>query len=231
MTVTRSGRTGAHSLQPFPEPIRQRTLHDEVTARVRDMIIEGTLAAGARINESELGPRLGVSRTPLREAIRTLASEGLIELVPRKGAVVRRFSAADVQSMLETVAVLEQAAARLACRRASQGEIDRVVGLHEAMMSRYRSRQRLAYFKLNQAIHTAIVQLAHNPVTAEVHEMLQSRLKRIRYLGNEAPEKWAAAVAEHEQMIAALVARDGDALAEVLGRHMDKTLERVADGL
>jgi DNA-binding GntR family transcriptional regulator len=231
MTVIRSGRPGADSPQTFPKPIRQRTLHDEVTARVRDMIIEGTLAAGTRINESELGPRLGVSRTPLREAIRTLASEGLVELVPRKGAAVRRFSTADVRAMLETVAVLEQAAARLACRRASQSQIDRVVDLHEAMMARYRARQRLAYFKLNQSIHTAIVQLAHNPVTAEVHEMLQSRLKRIRYLGNEAPEKWAAAVAEHEQMIAALVARDGDALAEVLGRHMDKTLERVADGL
>jgi len=193
------------------------------------MIIEGQLAAGMRLNETELGVQLGVSRTPLREAIKTLASEGLIELIPAKGATVRRFSKYDVQNMLEAVKALEQFAGRLACERATQDEIDEILDMHRTMLIRYRSRNRLAYYKLNQAIHTAIVRSAHSPTVAELHEILQARLKRIRYIGNSEPEKWAAAVAEHEMMAAALGKRDGTTLAAVLGLHMDRTLERVGD--
>jgi DNA-binding GntR family transcriptional regulator len=211
------------------EPISPRTLHDEVIARVRDLIIEGELPAGSRINESDLGPRLGVSRTPLREAIRTLASEGLVELVPRRGAIVRQFSIADVRSMLEAIGILEAAAARLACVRATDAEIAEVKALHDTMMQRYAARERLAYFKLNQAIHSAIVRLSHNPTLTELHERLQARLKRIRYIGNEAPDKWAGAVKEHKIMIRALTDRDAEALAHALNLHMDQTLVRVAD--
>jgi len=228
----------AEKIEPMPEraredvvPIQRRSLHDEVASRVRDMIIEGQLAAGARLNETELGLQLGVSRTPLREAIKTLASEGLIELIPAKGAIVRRFSKVDVRHMLEAIKALEQFAGRLTCTRASQDEIDEILGLHRTMLVRYRSRNRLAYYKLNQSIHSAIVRGAHSPTIAEMHEILQARLKRIRYIGNGEPEKWAAAVAEHEQMAEALRSRDGDALAEVLGLHMDRTLERVRDVL
>ena len=102
--------------------ITRVTLHDAVLNQIRDMIIEGQLKPGTRINEGQVGAMLGVSRTPLREAIKTLASEGLVELVPAKGAVVRRFSLQDVRDMLEAVGALEQFAARLACERAIDAE-------------------------------------------------------------------------------------------------------------
>ena len=92
---------------------------------MRDMIIEGVLAPGSRVNETQLGQTLGVSRTPLREALKFLASEGLIELVAARGAVVRKFSAKDVRDMLDVLAVLEAFAARLACRDASSTAIER----------------------------------------------------------------------------------------------------------
>jgi DNA-binding GntR family transcriptional regulator len=210
-------------------PIQRRSLHEAVASKLRDLIIEGQLAAGARLVETELGLKLGVSRTPLREAIRTLASEGLVDLVPAKGAVVRRFSLDDVRHMLEAIAVLEQFAARQACARASDAEVEAIARLHRAMMVQYRRRKRLAYYKLNQAVHSAIVLAAHNPEIADMHERLQARMKRIRYVGNHEPEKWACAVAEHEEMIAALGRRDDAALAEVLGRHLSCTFDRVRD--
>jgi DNA-binding GntR family transcriptional regulator len=213
------------------ERIQKRTLHDEVVSRLRDMIIEGQLPAGSRINESELGLRLGVSRTPLREAIKTLAQEGLVELVPSKGAVVRRFTLQDVGHMLEAIKDMEQSAARRACQRAADAEIAGVLRLHKDMRREYRSRNRLNYYKLNQAIHSELVRIAGNPVIAELHEILQSRLKRIRYLGNQDPTKWDGAMAEHEEMAKALSIRNGKALAEIMGRHMDKTLERVSGSL
>ncbi len=213
-----------------PEPpIARRTLHDEVTTRVRDMIIEGRLQPGSRINETQLGQSLGVSRTPLREALKTLASEGLLELVPQRGAVVREFSLQDVAGILEVTKALEQLAGRLACERGTEGQIAEVRRLHDEMMRYYTRRERLAYYKLNHTIHASIVAMAGNPTLAEMHATLQARSKQIRYVGNSAPEKWAGAVSDHEEIITALEQRDPERLAAILGAHMDNTLVRVRD--
>lgn len=211
--------------------ITRVTLHDAVLNQLRDMIIDGSLAPGARINEGQVGAALGVSRTPLREAIKTLASEGLVEIIPARGAIVRRFSEANIREILEVLKALEQVAARLLCASCPDSEIASIVKLHDEMMRFYTARNRLQYFKLNQSIHSAIVRGAGNAVLAETHGQLQARIKRIRFIGNETPDRWAAAVAEHEEMIVALRQRDGAALAEVLGRHLDKTIERVRDSI
>lgn len=207
------------------------TLHEAVLNQLRDFIIEGKLAPGMHINESPIGALLGVSRTPLREAIKTLASEGLVEIQPSKGAIVRRFTEQDIHDILEVLKVLEQESARLACRRASDEDIAAIVAVHQEMLRLYAERSRLAYFKLNQNIHSAIVQASGNAALAQTHERLQAQIRRVRFIGNEKPERWASAVAEHEEMIAALIARDSEQLAEVLGRHLDKTLDRVRDAI
>jgi DNA-binding GntR family transcriptional regulator len=215
--------------QPTIRLVERRSLHADVLAALRDMIIEGELPAGERINETALYPRLGVSRTPLREALKALASEGLVELVPNRGAVVRRFTLDDVTDMLEAIKVIETFAARAVCQRATDDEISRMQHLHRQMRDCYRTKNRLEYFKLNQDIHSGLVLATHNATLATMHAALQARLKRIRYIGNEEPEKWSGAMAEHDAMIAALQDRNSDALAEVVGRHMDQTLKRVAD--
>jgi DNA-binding GntR family transcriptional regulator len=211
--------------------IARVTLHDAVLNQLRDMIIEGVLPPGSRINEGQVGTSLGVSRTPLREAIKTLASEGLVEILPSKGAIVRRFSESDIRDITEVLKVIEQAAGRLTCQRASDAEIAGILAIHDEMMRLYAARNRLAYFKLNQSIHTAIVRAAGNAALLQTHEQLQARIKRVRFIGNEKPERWAGAVAEHEEMAAALKKRDGDRLAEILGRHLDNTMERVKDAI
>ena len=142
--------------------ITRRTLHDEVLERVRDMIIEGQLIPGQRINEGLVGAQLGVSRTPLREAIKTLASEGLVEILPAKGAVVRKFSARDLADILDVIKSLEQLGGRIACAQASDATIEAIHKLHRDMLALYATRDRLDYFKLNQAIHSAIVAASGN---------------------------------------------------------------------
>ena len=127
------------------------------------MIIEGELEPGKRIYEGPLCERLGVSRTPLREALRYLASEGLVELTPQRGASVRRFSAKDIQDMLVLIRTLEELAGRLACIEASDEEIAEVRKLHDDMLDYYREENRLDYYKTNQRIHSAIAALSHNP--------------------------------------------------------------------
>src|SRR5437588_11239303 len=113
-------------------PIVRHNLHDAIVSRVRDMIIEGTLAPGTRVHEGHLGQELGVSRTPLREALKYLASEGLLELSPGRGAVVRKFSPKDVQDSLLVLANLESLAGTLACEYASTEEIRDHLDLRDA---------------------------------------------------------------------------------------------------
>jgi DNA-binding GntR family transcriptional regulator len=210
-------------------PLNRRTLHDELVDRVRTLIVEGQLLPETRIHEGQLGKALGVSRTPLREALKVLASEGLIELVPGRGAVVRKLTARDVHEMLDVLTALETLAGRLACENATGDEIAALRRTHDEMMTFYRTGNRLEYYWRNQAIHAALAQLSGNVLLASMHQVIQARLRRIRFIGNEEPDKWAAAVAEHEAMIAALEARDGMRLAEGIRRHLDQTWSRVVD--
>ena len=216
-----------NSLRALDDVIERRTLHDEVVGRMRDMVIEGLLPSEARINESELCQRLGVSRTPVREAIKTLASEGLIELVRNKGAVVKRLGLEEIIEMLEAVAVIESHAARTGVERGSDSEIDDIIALHKQTRAHFKARDRLPYYKLNQSIHAAIVALTHNRFIMNTHETLQMRLRRMRYIGNERPAFWSGAMREHEAMIKALKKRDGEGLCAALNEHLAQTRARV----
>ena len=211
------------------EPIVRRSLHDEVASRVRDMIIEGALEPGARINETQVCQTLGVSRTPLREALKTLASEGLIELVAARGALVKRFTPKDVRDMLDVLAVLEAFAARLACKEASGDQIAELRAVHDRMVAFYKAKNRLEYYKLNQDFHSGVLRLSANAALQGAHLAIQARLKRIRYIGNSEPRKWKDAMSEHEEMIRRLEARDAEGLAKILALHMEHTWERVKE--
>lgn len=228
MSETRSGKPKSSEMAGR---IERRSLHDEIVTRLRDMIILGELPPGARMNEGQIGAQLGVSRTPLREAIKFLASEGLVELIPSRGAVVKKFTAKEVHDMIDVIRTLETVASARACAQATAEGIAAVRALHDEMLGCYRRGERMAYYKLNQEIHVAIVALADNAALSDVHGILQTRLKRIRFIGVEGAETWANAVAEHEDMIAALEARDAARLSDVMGRHLDETWARVQDAV
>jgi DNA-binding GntR family transcriptional regulator len=212
-------------------PIVRQSLHEAIVSRVRDMIVEGTLASGSRVHEGNLGRELGVSRTPLREALKFLASEGLIELAPGRGAVVREFSAQDIHDSLIVLAHLEALGGRLACVNGTDAQIGEMRDLHERMVEMYRANERRAYFKLNHAIHSGILRMAGNAALIDVHGMLLPRLRRVRYLGHEGPENWAAAVAEHEVIIQALQRRDGATLSRAIADHIEAGWHRMKDVL
>jgi DNA-binding GntR family transcriptional regulator len=208
-------------------PISRTSLHEEVTERLRDMIVESRILPGERIAELEVGAMLGVSRTPVREALKVLAAEGLVDMQPLKGAVVRAFTGKDAQDMLRVIAMHEAFAAREACR-ASDEEIAAVLALHERMREHHRRRERHPYFALNQRIHDAIVALAHNQSLSLVHAVLGKRMRRIRYSGNHLAANWDAAMAEHEEIAAALADRDADRMAAAMSDHLLNSWPRIA---
>lgn len=212
-------------------PIARRSLHEAVTERLRDLIVEGELPEGGRILERELCDRLGVSRTPLREAFKVLAVEGLVEILPNRGAIVSRLGTREARDMLRVIARLEGLAGELACANATDDEIAAIRDMHERMLAHFSSGERSDYFHLNQEIHLSIVRVARNEQLRAIHGLLHARMKRIRFRGNDIPENWAAAVADHNDMMTALQRRDGMALGAVLQRHLDASWDRLAASL
>ncbi|HYZ15428.1 MAG TPA: GntR family transcriptional regulator [Candidatus Acidoferrum sp.] len=207
--------------------IPRLSLHDEVVARLRDLIIRGELLPNERLGERELCERFEISRTPLREALKVLAAEGLVELLPHRGARVASLTADDVQHMFEVMASLEALSGELAATRITDAQLAEIEELHVRMVEAYHRRDLPVYFDYNQAIHERIILAGGNPVLREVYQGLSGRIRRARYAANTSEERWAAAVREHEEMLTALHARDAAALAEILRDHLHKKCQVV----
>jgi DNA-binding GntR family transcriptional regulator len=207
------------------------TLPHEVRDTLRRLIVQGKLAPLARLNERELCERLGVSRTPLREATRMLAAEGLVELLPNRGARVAAIDRDNIHQTLEVMGALEALAAALACAVASDDAIAAVRTLHAQMVADYKRGDLAAYFARNQAIHLAMVAASGNAVLAQSYRVLNDRVRRVRYMANLSRSRWKAAVREHEEMLAALEARDGERLQELVRDHLARKLTVVTAAL
>jgi len=196
------------------------SLHDETTGRLRTMIADGVLLPGERLGERELCERFAISRTPLREALKVLAAEGLVELLPHRGARVTRLSAEDLRHSFELTGALEALAGELACARITDAAITEIAALTQTMAGHHAAAERSEYFACNQRIHQAIVHGAGNPQLSEMYGVLSRRMRRARYLANVPHARWDEAMREHEEILAALRARDGPALGRLLRAHL-----------
>ena len=216
------------SLRAAPAP---RLLHETVLDRLRDMIVQGELAPGTKLNERVLCSALGASRTPLREALKYLASEGLVDLLPNRGAVVAPLDPERVKQIFAVMAALEALAGELACRNATDSDVTAIRALHYQMLAHHARGELAEYFRCNQEIHLKLVELSGNEPLASVYRGLNAHVRRARYLANRSPERWDRAVAEHEQMLDALERRDGAALQKILRDHLAEKLVLVMQAL
>lgn len=209
----------------MPRPV----LHGQVTQRLRQMLVEGDIAPGAKLNERELSEELNVSRTPLREAIKMLAAEGLVELLPNRGAIAVALSEADILNTFEVMAGLEAQSGELAAQRITETELAEIQAMHYEMLAAFTRRDLPAYYRLNAQIHQAINTAAKNPVLSAIYKQVNSRLQALRFRSNQDGEKWRLAVQQHEQMVQALIHRDPAAMRAVLLAHMDNKRFVVVD--
>lgn len=210
---------------------QQRLLHETVVERLRDLIVQGELAPESKLNERVLSAQLGISRTPLREAIKYLASEGLVELLPNRGAKVAALRPEKVKEIFAVMGALEALAGELACANAQAADIAEIRALHYEMLA-YHARADLAnYFRCNQAIHMKLLECTGNATLAEVYRSLNAHARRARYIANLSRERWDAAVREHEDILAALVARDGARLRTLLRDHLAHKLALALEAL
>ncbi len=199
---------------------REQALHEQATSQLRALLVEGFIAPGSKLNERALAERMALSRTPVREAIKRLAAEGLVELITNRGAIAVQLSELDVQHTFEVMAGLEGQSGELAAQRITTAELNEIRAQHFEMMAAYTRRDLSRYYQINARIHELINSAAKNPVLASTYRQVNARIQALRFRSNQDEDKWLQAVGEHEAMIQALERRDGAALRILLVNHL-----------
>lgn len=207
-----------------------KAVAEQVAATLRDRIIKGKLAPLDRIVERQLSAELDVSRTPIREALKLLEADGLIDITLHRGAVVRDYLPSDATALFEVIAVLESLAAKRLCQIMTTASLQRLEDLHGEMLEFYAAGRTDAYFDQNTIIHDFIIEASGNPELSATHAKLMIRARRGRFLAIMKPERLDQAVEEHECLMRAF--REGDdenagSIWETHLLHTGKTLSEV----
>jgi|TARA_B100000378_G_scaffold173290_1_gene139713 DNA-binding GntR family transcriptional regulator len=199
----------------------RRTLQGEgVYDRLCEQIRSGTIRPGARLTETELAARLGVSRTPVREAIRRLEADGLVDHQPRSGAVVRQLAYPEIMELYEMRTVLEGTAARLSARAASPMELEALRSINAEMARAVEDAARLV--RLNRQFHARLLDAARNRFLLRAAASVENTLLILGPSAMAAPERARQAVEEHEAVLDALAARDGQRAEAAMREHMER---------
>lgn len=217
--------------KPPAGPIRRETLHHGAVAELRAMILSGELRPGSRVPEVQLCEQLGVSRTPLREALRVLAAEGLVELRPHRGAVVTPIDPKEIAAVFEVMEALEALAGDLACRRGTPEEFAELDRLHAQLHAQFDAGDRPAYFLTNRQIHARIVAMARNPSLDATYAGFASKILRARSLANYDEERWRHSLNEHDGFMAAVRQRNAATAGGLLAAHSRQTADAVLAAL
>jgi DNA-binding GntR family transcriptional regulator len=187
------------------------------------MILACELEPRSRVNEPSLCERFGISRTPLREAIKLLAAEGLLELLPNRGARVAALSEAEIDELLQVIGPLEATGGELACERITDAELEVIEAAHLDMVEAWKVKDYERYFARNREIHDAIVAAGRNGTLLAVYRNLSGRVQRARYLARKTDSQWARSIEDHGLMLILLRRRDGKALAQLMLDHSKNT--------
>jgi DNA-binding GntR family transcriptional regulator len=206
-------------------------LHELARDRLRTLIVRGDLAPGVALQETQLSEELGISRTPLREALKLLAAEGLLELRSNRSAQIAPLRQNEIDEIFEVISAIEGIAAQLAASRITNQELKRLTQLQERMEAHHDSGRLEEYFRINQEIHGFIVACARNGVLQSTHETLLARAERARYFALSSRTRWDDSVREHRQILKALKARDAEAASRALTQHVLRTGRAVSEQL
>ena len=201
------------------------SLHHEVANTLREQIFAGLLAPGAFLDEVALCEKLEISRTPLREALKVLTSEGLLRHEPRRGCFVSVVTEQDLDDIFPVIALLEGRCAFEAARNATDADLVELATLHERLCSHARAGRITDYYACNFAIHEAIILLANNRWLAQSIADLRKILKLSRLQSLSAPGRLAQSLSEHMTVFAALKSRDSEGADAAMRTHLSRQRE------
>lgn len=217
------------TLIPSTEERRKGDLSASATAILRNEIVTGVLKAGARLNERELCERLNVSRTPIREALKSLAQEGLIIVRPNHSPIVSEMDVEELVSLVAVVATIEALAGRLACQYINDERIAELSFLQSKMYLHHTRNEMPEYFEANKSFHRRIIEFSNNKVLIWVWDLLALRVDRARFSSNLWPPRWSAAIQEHNIILEAIKAGDAEKASQALASHVQNGLSLVIE--
>jgi len=199
--------------------IERQALPDELAARLRDMIIRGELRPGSRINTPLLCSRFGVSRTPLREALKMLATEGLVQLLPNRSAVVQRVTDDVINEIIPIVATLAALAGRIACARIDDNALTELNAMHETLLHHLDQRDERSYMEVENAFLATVFTVAGNKTLKKCYETLTMKLQW-QSASHHGLAEWRQTVEVQKHLLHALQVRDGELWSLVAYRHV-----------
>jgi DNA-binding GntR family transcriptional regulator len=210
-----------------PEAERSVPLSKVLCDALEALIVTGTMKPGERLNEQQLARRFGVSRGPIREAVRALEGAGFVEAVTNRGVFVRQLTVAEVRELYDIRAALFGLAGRLLAERADQGVISQLESMLAAMEAAAAERDFDAYYPLNLAFHEAIVDGSGNATLAAQYRAFVKRLNLFRARSLVQGGGLAVSNREHREMVSAIAARDPGWAQEAHWRHVASAKDRL----
>jgi len=229
--VNLSGRPGKIALVVGGRPVGRSSLHERIAERLREMIVERRLAPGEAISEAAFCGTLGVSRTPLREALKLLAAEDLVELRPNRSPRVSPMVPAEIVSLFEAVAGIERICVELAAARIEEADLARLTALQTRLEGLHSQGDLAAYFRVNQQIHGTLVAASRNEVLVGTHRRLLARATRARFFALSSRTRWDDSVEEHRAVLDALAAGQAEEAGRLMGHHVGRTGNVVVETL
>ena len=200
-----------------------RALYEEVAELLRQRIFARELEPGSWIDELRISEALGISRTPLREALKVLAAEGLVTMKVRRGAYVTEVSEKDLRDVYHLLALLESDAARVVAQHASDEQLTQIQALHQDLENAATDRDR--FFEINEAFHLLLLELADNRWRDQMVVDLRKVMKLNRHSSLFKQGRIAQSMAEHRAIVQALVARQPELAAELMSAHFMNGLQ------
>lgn len=200
-------------------PLPQHALYERVAERLRSRIFAHTLGPGSWIDEQALAAEFGISRTPLREALKVLASEGLVTMKLRRGAYVTEVSERDLAEVYHLLALLECDAVVVVARHATEAQLGELQALHDELETQAGDRD--AYFATNERFHTRLLEIADNRWRNQLVADLRKVMKLNRHHSLLKQGRLDASLNEHRAITAALMARDEVQVHTLMQQHFD----------
>ena len=212
--------------------IEKKTLHEEIANNLRELIMSGQLQEGDKIKEDELCSSMGISKTPLREALRVLSVEGLIKLVPNRGSFVSTPTFEEIREMFDVMSVLEGICARAAAEKMSAKDLKNLEKLHNSLEKNFKRRAQREYIRINNQFHSFVQELAGNRTLNQIVNGLRQKILLYRYQSLNLPERFEQSIQEHRELIEAFRKKDPKKAETLMRRHLKKqcdALEKLAE--
>lgn len=209
----------------------EKNLPVQIANQLRRDILRGKLRPGASVKERDNAAEMGVSRTPLREAIRILATEGLIELRTARSPIVSMPSIKQIADEVEVLLAVEILSGELACERATDEDIAAISAIVDDMEARFDTTDPLDMFETDMSFHSAIARASHNAPLTEIHRTFMARLWRARFLAAVKRRNRERVISHHSHIVDALRARDPVAIRKAISIHLDQLAEDILQAI